>query len=345
VVVQDAVPAGVKVVSVSGPGATQCNAGVPGDPLQPATCGFDVMPPGSSRTMTIVVTINPTTTGILHDDARVSSSTLDPDNSNNLAHVDTPVLVTSSLSLTLDDSPDPVAAGTALTYTATITNAGPSVARNVQLNEVMDNRSSLISTDISNGNAGTCASDSGDPGSLTCHLNDLDPGKSVVVHTAVTVRPNVAQGSTLSLSGAATAVGSPAANDTESTAVKSVADLYLTYIGPAKYKPSANVVYVNTVTNKGPSDAAGVTLVDNLPAAKIGKYVSDNAGTGVCSIAGATLTCHLGAIPAGVTRVVQVTYYVQGNAKLVTSTAAVSTTPTTDPGPSVNTASWSMSPK
>ncbi len=40
VVVHDAVPAGVVVISVNGSNGATCTTGVPGDPLQPARCFF-----------------------------------------------------------------------------------------------------------------------------------------------------------------------------------------------------------------------------------------------------------------------------------------------------------------
>src|SRR5207247_615195 len=60
--------------------------------------------------------------------ASVSSSTSDPDSSNNTATASTTVIASADLSITKTDAPDPVAAGADLTYTLTVSNAGPSTA-------------------------------------------------------------------------------------------------------------------------------------------------------------------------------------------------------------------------
>jgi len=348
VVVRDLVPAGVVINSVSAPLSTNCSAGVPGDSTQPTTCGFDVLGPGASRTLTISTTVQPQTTGTLHNAASVTSSTFDPDNSNNFAHTDTTVNVSGDISLTLTSSPNPVVAGTNLTYTAVITNAGPSRARTVVLTEVLAAGANFASTSISNGGIGTCAQVVGAPSNVQCQLNDLDPGQSVTVYTQVAVASSVPQGASLVTTGSATTSSNDpnTANNSASasTAVNALADLAATYVGPATYKPSTSVIYVNTVTNFGPSDAGNVTLVDTLPGPKIGQYVSDNSG-GLCSISPSNiLTCNLGTLAAGASRQVQVKFFIQGNGKLVTSSNSVSSS-TSDPSLANNSATWSMTPK
>jgi uncharacterized repeat protein (TIGR01451 family) len=348
VVYRQALPAGVTVNSVtSNPAGTPCQAGVPGDPLSPATCGFDVMGPGATRTITIVVTVKPQTTGSLHSDANVTSDTFDPDNSNNFAHNDTAVAVHADIALSITESPNPVVAGRTMTFTATIVNNGPSTARGVTLTETLPPGTTLAGTMISNGSVGTCALVIGDPHTLQCQLNDLDPGASAMVFTTVNVGSSVPNGTVLTLNGnAQTTSGDPnLANNTASASatVRAVADLAISLSGPSIYKPSTTVAYVLGMTNSGPSDAVGVVVTQNLPPPSIGHYVSDNSG-GLCVLSGSTLTCSLGTLPAGASRQIQVNYFIQGNAKLVTSTASV-TSPTTDPNSANNSASWSMSSK
>ncbi|GMV90832.1 MAG: hypothetical protein AMXMBFR82_06100 [Candidatus Hydrogenedentota bacterium] len=96
VVIQDNLPAGVEVVSVSGltpgGGAAACVGGTPGNPLDPATCFLGTVLAGESGSMSIEVRVggdiplDPLTGDrILHNAARVSSATFDPVNANNLA--------------------------------------------------------------------------------------------------------------------------------------------------------------------------------------------------------------------------------------------------------------------
>ena len=105
VVARDWSPVGVTIESVTGSGQSSCNAGVPGDPLRPSVCSFATLAPDTGATMTVVVRVLPGTTGLLQNDARVSSETADPDNSNNLATATTTVTSRADLSLQNADSP------------------------------------------------------------------------------------------------------------------------------------------------------------------------------------------------------------------------------------------------
>src|SRR5205814_1978224 len=64
----------------------------------------------------------------LSNTASVSSTTADPDTSNNSANEATTVATSADVSITKSDSPDPVTAGTDLSYTLTVTTAGPSLS-------------------------------------------------------------------------------------------------------------------------------------------------------------------------------------------------------------------------
>jgi uncharacterized repeat protein (TIGR01451 family) len=131
VVVADDVPAGVTVLSASGSGGATCNPGVPGDPAQPATCSFGSLANGASRTMTIVAKVNSGTKGVLVNNARVSSDTFDPNNTNNLASTTTTVALSADLALTFTaDSPTAKPSST-IHYKVTLDNLGPSDAEGV----------------------------------------------------------------------------------------------------------------------------------------------------------------------------------------------------------------------
>jgi uncharacterized repeat protein (TIGR01451 family) len=345
VVFRQAIPAGVQVLSVdSTPAGTPCTAGVPGDPLQPATCGFDVMTAGSTRTITAIVKVLPQTQGTLHSDATVGSATFDPNNSNNNAHTDNALTASADIALTLTASPNPVTAGRTLTYTATISNAGPSTARTVTLIEPLPAGTTLAGTSISNGGSGVCSLVL--PTQVQCQLNDLEPAQTVTVYTTV----NVAGGATGPLAmtaQAGTSSSDPAsANNsaTVSTNVQTSANLAITYSGPTIYKPSTTVPYQIALTNNGPSDAQSVVITDNLPAPTIGHFVSDNSG-GLCTVnAAQVLTCNLGTVKAGAGKQIQVNYFVQGNNKVINSLVTVAS-PTPDPVSANNSANWSMKSK
>ncbi|MFN2608272.1 MAG: hypothetical protein ABR511_10365 [Acidimicrobiales bacterium] len=357
VVLKNALPTGVTVTSIILPGGSSCNAGVPGDPFQPATCGLDLLGSGSSATMTIVTTVAARTTGTLHADASVTSSTLDNNNSDNFAHTDTAVSTLADLGVTLGDSPDPVVAGTSLTYTAVVTNnGGPSAARTVTLLENLDANVSFQSATISNGGSGTCAQVVGNPHQIQCQLNDLDPNQSDTIYTQVVVNPSAPLGTDALTTTAHVATGTTDSNSgnddaTARTSVRRVADLAANITAPShKYTPSTTVTFTAVVTNNGPSDDSGVAMVVTLPGTKVGHYVSDNGGTACSHTASATattVTCTYPTLAAGASRTVQVVYFFQGNQKVQTGSEGVSspTSATTDPVSANNTSSWTVGPK
>ena len=74
---------------------------------------------------------------MLTNTATVSSSTTDPNTANDTDTETTTVQARADLSITKDDTPDPVTAGGALSYTITVNNAGPSDAQAVTVNDTL----------------------------------------------------------------------------------------------------------------------------------------------------------------------------------------------------------------
>ena len=334
VVLSNAVPPGVQITSVSMPGAT-CAAGLPGDATHPTTCSLGSLSPGAtSSVMTVQATIDPRTTGTLHDDALVSSDTFDNNNTNDRATTDTTVLVHSALTVTISATPNPVTAGTPLSYQITVGNSGPSTARAVTLVDQLPAGVTFSAT----GGVGTCGYAT-NTSTVTCQLPDLDPGSSVITYVYTAVRSSTPDGP-MSNTVSATATGSPIAMSSTSTGVQTRADLAVLVTSDALvYKPSTTIHYQITITNNGPSDARNVVLTQALPAVKQGKYVSNNVGCPPPS--GTTLTCQAPAVPAlaslasGATFTLQVNFFITGNKGTITSSATV-TSLTTDPVTSNN---------
>ena len=86
-----------------------------------------------------------------------------------------PIASLADLSVTAEDSPDPIAAGATLTYTIRVTNNGPSVATGVLLTNVLPvgmNFIFAVTTSGSCGNAGSL---------VTCNLGSLVSGGGAVI--------------------------------------------------------------------------------------------------------------------------------------------------------------------
>jgi serine protease AprX len=122
------------------------------------------------------ITLSPDSVGTLTNTVTVTATQTDPDTSNNQATAVVSVIYGADLALTGTASPDPVMAGTELTYSLTVTNAGPAVATATTLTDVLPTGASFVSA------SSGCAEASG---TVTCALGDLASGASVPVTITV----------------------------------------------------------------------------------------------------------------------------------------------------------------
>ncbi len=109
----------------------------------PAPAGFDVtcnlgaIPSGGMATITVVTNIQGALAGTLTNTVTVTATEADPNAANNTASATTNIAAIADLSITKTDSPDPVNAGSNLTYTITVTNNGPAMATNVSISDTL----------------------------------------------------------------------------------------------------------------------------------------------------------------------------------------------------------------
>src|SRR5262249_35960133 len=135
VVISDPLPNSVTVVSVVSVGGTRV-PGAPGDPLHPTRCSYSSIAPGATKTMTLVVRVNPGDNRVVTNEASVSSTVLDPDLSNNFASATTSVQIADLGILTTSDA-DTYKPSSQITYTFTVVNNGPGNAQNVVVPDVL----------------------------------------------------------------------------------------------------------------------------------------------------------------------------------------------------------------
>jgi uncharacterized repeat protein (TIGR01451 family) len=332
VAITDTVPAGVTITAVSMPGGS-CVSGAAGDPTNPTVCTIgSLAAAATSTTMTVTATVNPQTTGVLENDARVSSGTFDNNSANDLAHTFTTLTVQSDVSVAIAATPNPVTAGTPLSYQITVSNSGPSTATGVSVSDALPAGVTFGST------SGAACGYQTNINVVSCTLPNLDPGQSAVVFIYTTVKPSTLPPSISDSATASSTSPDPnAANNTVTitTTVQTSADLAIVLTSDANvYKPSSTIHYQITVNNFGPSDAQHVVIVQNLPTVKQGKYISNNLGC--APPVGTTLTCQfptvpaLGTVPAGGSLTFQVNFFITGNKQTITSSATVSSA-TPDP--------------
>jgi uncharacterized repeat protein (TIGR01451 family)/LPXTG-motif cell wall-anchored protein len=171
------------------------------------------------------------------------------------------------LGVVKSDNPDPVVAGTQLTYTVIATNHGPADATGVVVTDTLDPNTTFVSTSL--GSDCTHAA-----GVVTCELGDMKSGDFVEFTITVLVSPGAPVGED-TLNNVVDVEGdqpdwNPENNhDEEPTSVISRLDLAITKTdgGARPVAGQGSFTYTLSVDNLGPSDAReDATVIDLLPA-------------------------------------------------------------------------------
>jgi uncharacterized repeat protein (TIGR01451 family) len=320
VTVVDTLPAGVSLISATPSQGTGCSG------TTTITCNLGLIANGNNATVTIVV--SPSTTGILTNSATASASETDPNPGDNTATANTTVNPAADLKITKAAAPDPALAGSSLTYTLTVTNAGPSDATGVVITDTLPGGITFVSASAGCTQAG---------GIVTCNVGNLTAGSSLQRIIVVTVNP----ATTGPLTNQATVGGNeadPAGGDNTATIATSVIPLADLSVSKSvdKASPTENdtIVYTVVVVNNGPANATGVVVNDTLPSGVT--YVSDNSGGAYSSGAWS-----VGALNNGSSATLIITATVDAGTvnTTITNTATIGASGQTDSNTSNNTAS------
>ena len=304
VTLNDALPAGLIVDSITAPGWS-CGGSL--------TCTMAVF--GTSGTVTILGHTSPAAPPqTLINDADVSATT-EP----NTRTASASTTVTQSADLSITKTATPLVAGTDVTYTITVTNAGPSDASSLALADVLPPTLTFQSITAPGWScvAANCTRATLAAGSsvitLVAHVPPSTPSGTVIANTA-TVSSTTFDPSTPN---SATASGS----------VSRQADLAVTIAGPPP-------VYTIVVTNNGPSDAASPSMSVALPPGVT--FASVVAPPGWSCLGTVTCTASSLAASATATFTVNVSPATRGGVSIVTTASVASSTP--DPSPANNSA-------
>jgi len=250
------------------------------------------------------------------------------------------VVTAADLSVIVSVDPDPVVAGTPLTYTLAIANAGPSDAQGVTLSDVLPAQLSGATYCI----GALCDPSAGAAWSSPLNLGTLLAGESLTVRIAGMVAANTPEGAILGNTASVTSTTSDpdSSNDAASASatVTTRADLALTNSGPATALAgdAAGFDYSLTVTNQGPSDnVGGFVLSDMLP---VGLSFQSSGSDAACSAVGQLVTCTGGALALGAARSFTIHVTLAAGAPVGSSlhnTASVTSSGTTDANPANDT--------
>jgi len=276
----------------------------------PVSCSNPSVPPGSTGTITAVYTVNAGTAAgtIISDTALAATTTRDTNTTDNSATVNIAVAsgTQADLSVTNSGSPSPATAGNNITYTQTVTNAGPATANAPVFTETLPANTTAVS--LTGPGGWNCVL-----ATLTCtDTTTMSPG-TTNFSFVVTVNAGVATGTTITQTDSvSSSTGDPNSGNNSATVnigVTNTADLSVTNTpNPVPVIAGNTITYTQVVSNAGPGSAVSVTLTDTLPS---NTTATSLTGPLAWTCVLATLTCTDPALvsgaPATITYVVTVT--------------------------------------
>ena len=286
---------------------------------------------GASTTVTVQGTVRASALGEITDSATAASATPDPQTANDSADVAVPLIPAADLSVTKTTSTPRVAAGGQARFAVVVRNDGPSWADAVSVLEEPDPALGLTSATP---DTGTWSTDDD-----TWSVGALAPG---AVATLQVTALALVDGTASNAVTASSPTPDPDAADLVARApvvITPSADLAIAKSVDVDPLPqNGRASYTISVTNAGPSTAAGITVSDDLPA---GLADAETSSAG-CTVVGASLRCTVASLAAGAAASVVVSALVDPTAvpEAITNTATVAAT-TDDPDPSDNSASIS----
>jgi large repetitive protein len=287
VAVSDPLPAGVRFVSATN-GCTEAAGTV--------TCAIGTAAVGYDRTFTIRVDVDAATVGTLSNTATVTTDTDETNTSNNRDRHDADPDPIADITVEKTADPATISRGGQSVFTLVVSNAGPSVARDVELDDPLPAGLGFVAVD--DNRCGESA------GTVSCAFGDLAVGARVTVRITVTGNQEGAwrNEATVTTTTPQPPTGGLPDRDDATVTVGPVADLGIVKTGPATVAAGGQLTWQLEVTNHGDDPATGVTVTDTLPAGV--RFVS--AGNG-CAEAAGTVTCAIGDLAVGERATVEIT--------------------------------------
>jgi uncharacterized repeat protein (TIGR01451 family) len=340
---QDTLPGSMTFVSLNQTGgpAMTCVGGAT------ISCTSASFVPGTA-TFTLVGHIpSGTPPGTTFSNTATVTSTNDPNAENNAA---TTSLTVSSVDVSVTKTgPATAVAGTNVTYTITIANAGPDTADNVGLTDALPAGTTFVSFAQNNGPVPACSLPNvGANGTVFCNFATLNSGESAAF--TLTIKAGNSSPLNNTASGTTDSFDSNTANNSSSvsTVITASADLSIVKTGAASATAGTNITYTIVLTNNGPSDAQTVSWSDALPAnttfvslAAPAGWTTSTPAVGSPGTATASNPLLTATASATFTLIVKVSSSTPGGTTIMNTATAASTT--TDPVGSNNASTTSTS--
>ncbi|MCH7409817.1 gliding motility-associated C-terminal domain-containing protein [Belliella sp. DSM 111904] len=317
VVVTDAIPASTGFVSAD-------NGGMFAEGV--VNWDLGTVTSGESIALTLVLsTPSDLTVGTTISNIAIVDSPTDEDGPKESDPEDVEVETAASLMITKMASSSTVVAGEDITYTITVSNAGPSDAQDVVVTDAIPGMTGFVSAD----NGGMFSE-----GVVTWDLGTIESGSSVAVTLILSTPSDLTSGTTISniaIVDSPTDEDGPKESDPEDVDVGTEASLMITKVATsATVIAGEDITYTITVSNAGPSDALNVVVTDAIPAST--GFVSTNQGG---TFANGVVTWNLGTISGGADVVITLVLSTPSTIPIGTiiTNVAVVNSPTDEDGP------------
>jgi uncharacterized repeat protein (TIGR01451 family) len=241
-----------------------------------------------------------------------SSDSADPNNANNAVAVSTSYVTPhADMQITASDSPDPVAPDGNITYTVTVTNAGPDATTNAHMNVILNNTLLWQSMIVPAG--WSCpALVVGHGASFTCTAATLaTPATStftIVLKAGSTQFGNTNQTINETFTTSSDAADSNNANNAVAVSTSYVvptANLAVTNSdAPDPVNSGATITYTQTITNNGPDAAANAKITESIGSGVTFQSIAAPAGWSCATPAvggTGTINCSIASLANGAT--------------------------------------------
>lgn len=330
----DALPALTTFVSLTPEPGWSCTTPAVGETSGTVTCtaptlGF------TSAIFTIVVHVDPLAPGgsTITNNAGVTATSPDARTSDNAVILTTPVQAIADFGIT-KSAPANATAGASFTYTLDWIANGPSTA-DMTITDALPAGTTLTSIDP---RVLLCTTS----GPIVCSTSGVAAGTTGTITIEVATDPSATTGTQLTNS-ASISGGLPdnrPQNDAAqtTTTLTSTSDLALTKSGGAA-TAGGTTSWTIGYSASGPSTATNVTVTDTLPAGTIATAVTAPGWT--CTL-GATVTCTIASLAARANGTIVIDANVDAaRTGTLSNSATITSSGTTDPTPSNNTATSS----